>query len=126
MRRIITVGIILFSALVCRAQFSDDFSDSDFVANPVWTPDQPTNWLVAGGQLQSNSTTINSTYSISTPSTLSTNAQWEFYVNLQFNTSSLNYVDVYLASSNASLVSADGYFIRIGGTTDEVSLYKST
>jgi len=126
MRRIITVGIILFSAFVCRAQFVDDFSDGDFVTNPAWTPDQPTNWLVAGGQLQSNSTTINSTYSISTPSTLSTNAQWEFYVNLQFNTSSLNYVDIYLASSNASLVSADGYFIRIGGTTDEVSLYKST
>ncbi|MFN8887161.1 MAG: lamin tail domain-containing protein [Cyclobacteriaceae bacterium] len=125
MRRIITVGIILFSAFVCRAQFADDFSDGDFSNNPVWASDQPTNWLVAGGQLQSNSTTLNSTFSISTPSTLATNAQWEFYVNLQFNTSSLNYVDVYLISSNASLTSADGYFVRIGGTTDEVSLYKS-
>ena len=126
MKRIITVGIILFSAFVCRAQVTDDFSDTDFTNNPAWTPDQPTNWLVVAGQLQSNSTNVNSTFSISTPSTLATNAQWEFYVNLQFYTSSLNYVDVYLISSNASLTSADGYFVRIGGSNDEVSLYKST
>lgn len=126
MRRIITVGIILFSAFVCKAQFEDDFSDGDFVTNPVWTPDQPTNWLVVGGQLRSNSAIANASFSITTPSSLAINAQWEFYVNLQFNTSSLNYVDVYLVSSNASLTSANGYFVRIGGTTDEVSLYKST
>ncbi len=126
MRRIITFGIILFSAFVCKAQFADDFSDGDFTNNPVWTPDQPTNWLVAGSQLRSNSSTANSTFFMGTPSTLALQAQWEFYVNLQFNTSGLNYVDVYLISSNASLTSADGYFVRIGGTTDDVSLYKST
>ncbi|MBI3219755.1 MAG: lamin tail domain-containing protein [Bacteroidetes bacterium] len=125
MRRIITFGIILFSAFVCRAQFADDFSDGDFTNNPVWTPDQPTNWLVAGSQLRSNLSIANSAFSISTPSALALNAQWEFYVNLQFNTSSLNYVDVYLISSNSLLTSADGYFVRIGGSTDEVSLYKS-
>ncbi len=126
MRRIITFGIILFSAFVCRGQFVDDFSDNDFTTNPVWTPDQPTNWLVVGGQLRSNSATANSSFTISTPSSLAVSTQWEFYVNLQFNTSGVNYVDVYLVSSNASLASANGYFVRIGGTTDEVSLYKCT
>lgn len=126
MRRIITFGIILFSAFVCKGQFADDFSDGDFVSNTAWTPDQPTNWLVVGGQLRSNSASANASFSISTPSSLAVNAQWEFYVNLQFNTSSLNYVDVYLVSSNASFTTANGYFVRIGGTTDEVSLYKST
>jgi hypothetical protein len=54
------------------------------------------------------------------------NAQWEFYVNLQFNTSSANFVDVYVTSSNAAMTTANGYFVRIGGTPDEISLYKST
>jgi hypothetical protein len=47
-------------------------------------------------------------------------------VNLQFNTSSANFVDVYLTSDQANLQSANinGYFIKIGNTSDEVSLYK--
>jgi Lamin Tail Domain/Bacterial Ig-like domain len=121
-----TIGLILFSALVCRAQVIDDFSDGDFISNPVWTPDNATNWTVVSNQLRSNSITASSTFSISTPSTQALNAQWEFYVNLQFNTSSANFVDVYLMSSNSTLNSANGYFVRIGGTPDEISLYKST
>ena len=126
MRFIITIITLLFSALVCSGQFADDFSDGDYINNPIWTPDIATNWTVAGNQLRSNSGTTNFTFSISTPSTQASNAQWEFYVNLQFNTSSVNFVDVYLTSSNAVLTAANGYFVRIGGTPDEISLYKST
>ncbi|MFN7792162.1 MAG: lamin tail domain-containing protein [Cyclobacteriaceae bacterium] len=126
MRLIITILTLLFSALVCSGQFADDFSDGDYINNPIWTPDIATNWTVAGNQLRSNSGTTNFTYSISTPSTQAANAQWEFYVNLQFNTSSVNFVDVYLTSSNAVMTAANGYFVRIGGTPDEISLYKST
>jgi hypothetical protein len=126
MRFIVTIITLLFSALVCSGQFADDFSDGDYINNPIWTPDIATNWTVAGNQLRSNSGTTNFTFSISTPSTQASNAQWEFYVNLQFNTSSVNFVDVYLTSSNAVLTAANGYFVRIGGTPDEISLYKST
>ena len=126
MRFITTIITLLFSALVCSAQFVDDFSDGDYINNPIWTPDVATNWTVAGNQLRSNSGTTNFTFSISTPSTQAANAQWEFYVNLQFNTSSVNFVDVYLTSSNAVMTAANGYFVRIGGTPDEISLYKST
>ena len=126
MRLFATIGFIFFSALVCSGQLTDDFSDGDFTNNPAWTPDIPTNWLVANGQLRSNSAVASSTLSISAPSAQAINAQWEFYVNLQFNTSSNNFVDVYLTSSNASMTLANGYFVRIGGTPDEISLYKST
>ncbi len=126
MRLFSTIGLVLFSALVCGAQITDDFSDGDYTLNPTWTPDNVANWIIASGQLRSNSATPNSTFSISTPSAQSLNAQWEFYVNLQFNTSSLNFVDVYLMSSNATMVLVNGYFVRIGGTPDEISLYKST
>jgi Lamin Tail Domain/Bacterial Ig-like domain len=126
MRLFVFILLTSFSALVCRGQFTDNFSDADYINNPTWTPDNPSNWAFASNQLRSNSTTANTTFYMSTLSTQVLNAQWEFYVNLQFNTSSANFVDVYLISSNASMVSANGYFVRIGGTPDEISLYKST
>jgi hypothetical protein len=126
MRLFALILTLLFSALVCRAQFTDNFSDGDYTNNPTWTPDNGSNWTIADNQLRSNSSIASSTFYISTPSTQALNAQWEFYVNLQFNTSSANFVDIYLMSSTASMISADGYFVRIGGTPDEISLYKST
>ncbi|HEX8577101.1 MAG TPA: hypothetical protein VF677_12475, partial [Flavobacterium sp.] len=76
--------------------------------------------------MRSNSTTANSNFYLSTANTLATNCQWEFWVNLQFNPSSANYVDVYLTSDQANLQSANinGYFVKIGNTNDEVALYK--
>ena len=126
MRLFALILTLLFSALVCRAQFTDNFLDGDYTNNPTWTPDNGSNWTIADNQLRSNSSIASSTFYISTPSTQALNAQWEFYVNLQFNTSSANFVDIYLMSSTASMISADGYFVRIGGTPDEISLYKST
>ncbi len=117
---------VLTVSQVCFAQFSDNFSDGDYTQNPVWTPDNPNNWIVDNGQLRSNSSLASSSFWISTPSTKVTEAQWDFFVNLQFNTSGANYVDVYLVSAiqNLNAPGNNGYFVRIGGTTDEVSLYK--
>ena len=126
MRAFLTLGLILFSASVCWGQLVDNFSDGDYTSNPTWTPDIASNWIVISNRLRSNSTTANTIFSISTPSTQTLNAQWEFYVNLQFNTSSANFADVFLTSSNATMTSSNGYFVRIGGTPDEISLYKSS
>ncbi len=118
---------ILFSGGL-QAQFTDNFSDGDFTSNPAWAG-LSSDWTVnASGQLQSNNTTANSTFFITTPSTLATAAQWEFYVNLTFNTSSTNFVDVFLMASanDLSATSTDGYFVKIGTTADEIALYKRT
>ncbi|MFM8912906.1 MAG: hypothetical protein ACKOE6_08335, partial [Flammeovirgaceae bacterium] len=125
-RRLAIIGWVIFSALVCRAQFTDNFDDGDYTNNPTWAPDHTANWTVVGGQLRSNNITANSTFYISTPSAQALNAQWEFLVNLPFNTSSANFVDVYLMSTNANMVASNGYFVRIGGTPDEISLYRSS
>ncbi len=117
---------LLFFFLQTNAQVTDNFTDSDFTNNPIWTPDIAANWTVANNQLRSNSSVANSTFYISTPSTQALNTQWEFYTNLQLNTSSANFVDVYLTSSNATMSGTNGYFVRIGGTPDEISLYKTT
>lgn len=128
MKKIFILGGFLFFASVCYAQMLDDFSDGDLTNSPQWIPDLSNNWVVVNNQLRSNSSVASSSFYISTPSIKATSARWEFWVNLQFNTSSANYVDVYLISeqSNLNSPSNNGYFVRIGGTPDEVSLYKMT
>ncbi len=128
MKKIFIIVVVLFFASVCEAQVVDDFTDGDLTNNPVWTPDQAANWTVVDGWLRSSSAITNTSFYITTPSAKALNAQWNFVVNLQFNTSSANFVDVYLLSEQANLLTPtnNGYFVRIGGTPDEISLYKLT
>lgn len=106
------------------SQFIDDFNDGDFNFNPTWSGDDSV-WMVDNGQLRSNSLTISNKFYLSTISPKATDAQWEFLVNLKFNTSSTNYVDVVLISDNFNLKNNfNGYFVRIGNTSDEISLYR--
>ena len=118
--------LLIVTNLVARAQFSENFIDGNFTANPSWTG-SPGDWIVnASAQLQSNNIVANSSFYISTVSTLATASQWEFYANLTFATSGSNYVDVYLtaSASNLSSIGTSGYFIRMGNTADEISLYR--
>jgi len=128
MKKIFIILELLFITFVCGAQVSDDFTDGDLTNNPIWTTDQSAKWTVINGQLRSNSSAANSTFYITTHSAKATNAQWEFLVNLQFNTSSANFVDVYLMSEQSNLLSGtnNGYFVRLGGTPDDISFYKLT
>jgi hypothetical protein len=123
---LLTCLLLLIFVSPLFAQFTDDFSDGDFTNNPVWTSNTLEYWSIDNFRLRSNSPVPNSAFYISTPSTQVTEAQWEFWVNLQFNTSGLNLVDVYLVSQNENLLAAgnNGYFVRIGGTPDEVSLFR--
>ncbi len=109
-----------------NAQITEGFADGDFTSNPTWTLTAPTDFSITANRLQSANTSSNSVFYISTPNALAANCQWEFYVNLQFNTSGSNYTDVYLISDAANLQSAaiNGYFVRIGNTLDEICLYK--
>lgn len=114
------------AGLSAQAQFTDDFSDGDFTNNPAWSGNDAM-FTISSGQLRSNTGTLASAanYYLSTPSTLAASAQWEFFVNLKFATSGANYVDVYLMSDVQDLSNpVNGYFVRIGETTDHVTLNK--
>lgn len=122
--------LILLLIFYCHAGFSqivDDFSDGDFIANPVWNgSNSGGDFKVINNRLRSESNKASGNFYLSTTNALALNCYWEFWINLQFNTSSLNYADIYLISDKADLQSAmiNGYFIRIGNTEDEISLYK--
>lgn len=105
------------------AQVSEDFLDGDFTSNPTWSGDVSL-FTVASGVLQSQSPGA-ATYYLSTPSTIAADAEWEFYFDFQFGTSGANHASFYLMADNADLNSvSNGYFVKMGGTTDEISLYK--
>lgn len=109
-----------------HAQFLDNFSDGDYTNSPVWQAASSDFIINDQFQLQSYNTVANATYQITTALTLTSEAQWEFWVRLDFNTSSANYVDVWLTSTlqNLSDNNNTGYFIRLGSTDDNISLYK--
>ncbi|MGE0560342.1 MAG: lamin tail domain-containing protein [Flavobacteriales bacterium] len=108
-----------------KAQFSDNFTDGDFANNPTWSGNN-TLFTITLGELNSQSPTA-ANYYLSTPSTLASNVEFIFELNLKFATSGSNYVDVYLMSDVADLVNpSNGYFVRIGSTQDDIKLYKIT
>ena len=120
-----TIGmLLLFLTFTVQAQFTDDFSDGNFNASPVWGGDT-LDFIINNGQLNSAGPQVTgSIINLSTPSTLASTAQWQFFANPKASTTSGNYIDVYLISDSANLKGNNsGYFVRIGDTDDDVCLY---
>ncbi|QHL88645.1 hypothetical protein GU926_14895 [Nibribacter ruber] len=127
MRQLFLLILLLFALCgTASAQFLETFADGDFTQNPAWTGDVASFQVNAAKQLQSKGPAVTgTTLQLMTPNTLAVGAQWEFYLQLAFATSSGNYAEVHLTSDNQDLKGAhQGYFVRIGGTEDEVSLYR--
>lgn len=123
MNRLLLLVTFIFP-FALQAQLSEDFTDGDFISNPVWAGDV-SRWQVNNSELQSASAVANDTFYLSTVSSAVAGTQWELWMKLDFSTSGNNYVDVYLVSSQPDLKSSlNGYFVRIGGTPDEIALYR--
>lgn len=117
--------LLVFCFGLCQAQISEDFADNNLLSAPVWSGDLA-KFTTDNFQLRSASNTASDLFYISTSNTLLGETEWEFYVNMKFNTSSANYSDFYLVSSDPNLSNnLDGYFVRVGNTSDEISLYKT-
>ena len=120
--------ILCVSGFYVTAQTLDDFSDGDFTSNPAWTGDASV-FEVSNNELRLNNTSPASSndHYLSTGVTVFSNMVWEFYVKLDFNPSSTNQAFVYLFSSQAALTgSLNGYFVQIGNTAKEISLYRQS
>jgi len=117
--------MLMVVSIASNAQTTENFNDGDFANNPVWSGNTSDFIVNSALQLQSNNTVLNSNYFLSTPNILATNAQWEMYMQITFNPSSANYIDAWLTSSASDLtLNNTGYFVRIGNTDDEISLYR--
>ncbi|MDP3469126.1 MAG: lamin tail domain-containing protein, partial [Daejeonella sp.] len=118
---------LVFCSIPGFSQVIDDFSDGNFSINPEWNGSNTGgDFKIINNRLRSESNKASGNFYLSTANTLALNCYWEFWINLQFSTSGLNYADVYLISDKADLQNSmiNGYFVRIGNTEDEISLYK--
>ena len=126
MKKIFSILFIAFISCT-NAQFQDDFTDSDFSNNPTWLGEMANFEINASNQLHLNAPAVNDESYLVTASNAAVDGYWEFYVDLQFNPSSSNKAYVYLISDQQDLKgSLNGYYVLIGNTTDEISLYKQS
>lgn len=126
MKKLLLPLLLLAFALPTRAQLLENFSDGDFTQTPTWTGDAAS-FQVTSQQLQSNGPAVTgSTLQLVTPVQTAGAVTWEFWANLKLATSSGNYADVWLVSEQADLKATGnrGYFVRLGGTPDEVALFR--
>lgn len=129
MKHCLIILIILqtFQFHTVYSQITEDFSDNIFTDSPTWVGESINFEINAEHQLQLDAPAEAGQTYLSTPSEIIKNAEWSFYVKLQFNPSSNNYIDVYLVSDHENLKEPlKGYFVRIGNTQDEISLYKQS
>ncbi len=81
-----TVLLIIFH-LNSAGQFNEDFSDNDLLTNPQWIGNLD-KFIIEEGKLRSNITTT----SDEDQSVLET--EWQISLDLDFKTSSANYIDI--------------------------------
>ncbi len=116
------LGIMMFHNAM--SQVVDDFEDADLNLDPAWSGMLNT-FTTINGELRSNCSALNSVFYISTPNVRADSTECRIDCRLSFNTSSVNYVDLVLISDSMNLALAkNAYFIRLGGSTDEISLFK--
>lgn len=119
----LAVIFTIFLPFFCFGQINESFLDGNFINNPFWTGTSESFIVNSSLQLQSNASTTSTSY-LFTASESFDDAVWECWVKINYTTSSSNYASVYIASDKNDLTNGcNGYYVQIGGTNDEVSLF---
>jgi hypothetical protein len=120
----ITTLTLLYSSLQALAQWRENFSDGDVTMDPVWSG-HTDRFTAVNNVLQLNAPAVTGSADLTTASRVVSNGTWTFSAAMNFNPSGSNYARVYLAADSPDLSSSlNGYFVIIGGTDDEISLYR--
>ncbi|MDA8956390.1 lamin tail domain-containing protein [Flavobacteriales bacterium] len=117
MKQILLVIMVIPSWLL--GQWNNDFSQNQL---NDWSGDTAHYRVNNNGQLQLFGPSQNNTSTIYRQSQAILNGKWEMDIQMNFNPSSSNYCQIHLSLDQ----NEDGYFVRLGGTDDEVSLYKTS
>ncbi len=119
--------ILVFLPLVALGQFTDAFTDGDFSNNPTWQGEEANFEVDANDALRLNAPAVTDKSFLYTSSIAIDTASWQCYVRMEFNPSASNKARIYLVSDQPNLEAAlNGYFIQLGNTEDEVSLYRQS
>jgi len=119
----LSLFFVFFVPVLSFGQVNDTFSDGNITDNPEWTGTTSNFVVNTSFQLQSQAKAASTSF-LFTPSGAFDNASWECRVMMTYNPSSYNYACIYLASDKNDITSGcKGYYVQVGGTNDEVSLY---
>ena len=119
----LSLFFVFFVPVLSFGQVNETFSDGNITDNPVWSGTTSNFVVNTAFQLQSQAKAASTSF-LFTPSTAFNNATWECLVKMTYNPSAYNYACVYLASDKNDIsTGCNGYYVQIGGTNDEVSLY---
>ena len=122
-RVVFVLTFFIFSANLSHSQVLDHFEDSSLVDFPIWQGTL-SSFTQEGDSLRLLAPDAGTAW-LSTASAAIDSAKWTFDCYLGFNPSSSNFVRYYLSSDSADLSgSLQGYFVMLGNTSDEVSLYR--
>lgn len=123
--KLLTLTVWIFCAVESRAQWTENF-DLGWNNGSGWMGDI-SSFTEDGGALRSDNIVLNGTFFISRPIQTFDETEWQVLVNLKFNTSSVNYTDIFLWSDSSNLTaSLNSYYVRVGNTRDEIALYRSS
>jgi len=119
------LAFVFFWKFSClQAQIDDVFDYDSLRYNTEWEGDTQA-FIIDNYRLRSNSELANATFFLSRKSFHHDTTEWLIQMELKFNPSSANYVDWFLMADTGHLPSVkNAYYVRIGNTKDEVSLYK--
>ena len=98
------------------AQFTDDFQSLE-----NWIADTAHFEIDSFNQLHLLAPAISDKATICHTSSALINGYWQIDIAMDFNPSSSNYTQIHLSLDSLG----NGYFVKLGGTTDEVSLFKT-
>lgn len=121
---LILLALLPFYGIAQTIIIDESFDDGDFTNNPSWT-DSESKHIVNGFKLlQLDAPSSADEAVISTVSTAAY-GEWQALVQLDFNPSGSNKARFYLLSETQNMKGdVTGYYIEIGDTDDEVSLYR--
>lgn len=118
--------LILIFPTITYGQITEKWIDNDFSTDPIWYGSiskfaiQP-----ESESLLLNAPKETSDAYIFTQNNSINNATWQFSVRMEFNPSSSNYALIFLTSNQAEYnENTEGYYVMIGGSSDEISLWK--
>ena len=124
MRLLLIITSLFVSINVIFAQFTDDFADGNFTANPTWTGNEAAFEVNSTNYLHLK-TSGSDTAVLVTSSSIIYDTEWHFFVKHSFNSSANNHSRVYLASNEANLKgNLNGYFVQVGSSDDNISLWR--
>ena len=117
--------LLTCATLRLNAQITDNFSDGDFSANPVWTGDASSFIVNNATELQLKAPAAG-TAQLRTQGNIPDSAVWSLDLRLTFAPSTSNLLRIYLLADQENLTTANGYFLEIGenGTADALRFFR--